>query len=319
MAPSLHAPSSMPSEPLTTLMAAGPMPVEEVVRIGRAAAAALERSGIHGELWPSAITVDGEEIGITPSGAADRNRWGQYAAPERILGKPATAASDIFSLAAILFHALAGRPPFRGDNPSAVMLAACTDAPLDLRATRSDVPIALSTAIYRGLAKDPSQRHASMKDFREALDVEPPARAAWPGRRILVADDDAPVRDLYTRVAARVGVEVDVVASGRDAIEALKTRKYDLALMDLNMPRLSGWEVLDFLRHRYDVRPRRLFIVTGFSDQLISRADQDVVAAVLYKPVAAEDLKMLVNECLRGGELDLGAILKSTSHRVSAA
>jgi CheY-like chemotaxis protein len=157
-----------------------------------------------------------------------------------------------------------------------------------------------------------------MATFRDALGVVA-ARSTWPGRRILVADDDAPVRDLYAHVAARVGVEIDVVASGRDAIEALKTRKYDLALMDLNMPRLSGWEVLDYLRTRREFRPRRLFIVTGFSDQLISEADRDVVSAVLYKPVAAEELRALVTECLRGGELDLRAILRTTGHRASSA
>jgi len=308
----------MSSEPLSTLMVSGPMPVDEVIRIGRGTAEALGRSGVHGELWPSAIAVGDGQVGIVPAGTADRNRWGQYAAPERVLGKPATVASDIFSLAAILFHALAGWPAFRGDSASAVMLAACTDVPRDLRESRSDVPIELSTAIYRALSKDPTQRYASLTAFRDALEAAPP-RTAWPGRRILVADDDAPVRDLYTHVASRIGVEIDVVASGRDAIEALKTRRYDLALMDLNMPRLSGWEVLDFLRHRYDVRPQRLFIVTGFNDQAISAADRDVVSAVLYKPVVAEELRLLVTECLRGGELNLREILKTTSHRVTPA
>ena len=306
------------SETLSTLMAAGPMPVDEVLRIGRLAAEALERSGIHGELWPSAIAVGDEQVGIVPSGLSDRSRWGQYAAPERTLGKPATPASDVFSLAAILFHALAGRPAFRGDSAAAVMLAACTDTAVNLHEARSDVPVDLANVISRALARDPEQRYSSAAAFHEALQ-KVAMKPKWPGRRILVADDDAPIRDLYLLVAGRIGVEVDVVASGRDAIEALKTRKYDLALMDLNMPRLSGWEVLDFLRTRYDVRPRRLFIVTGFADQVISQADRDVVAAVLYKPVAAEELRQLVTECLRGGELNFGAILKTTSHRVTPA
>lgn len=311
-------PGQMPdSEPLTTLMAGGPMPADEVIRIGRLAAEALERHGVHGELWPSAISIGEESAGIVPPGIADRTRWGQYAAPERVLGKPATAASDLFSLAAILFHALAGRPPFRGGSASEIMLAICTDTPLDLRSLRADLPPELVAAISRALAKDPAERFATVTAFADALTRA--AKPAWPGRRILVADDDAPVRDLYTHVASRIGVEIDVVASGRDAIEALKTRKYDVALMDLNMPRLSGWEVLDYLRTRREFRPRRLFIVTGFSDQLISNADRDVVSAVLYKPVAAEELKMLVTECLRGGSVDVSSILRTTLHRLSAA
>ena len=305
------------SEPLTTLMAAGSLEIAEVIRIGREAADSLERSGVHGELWPSAIAV-GDAVGIVPPGTGDRTRWLQYAAPERVLGKPATAVADVFSLAGILFHALAGRPPFGGASAAEIMLTACTDVALDVHDFRSDVPGELAAVIKRALSRDPAQRYPSLASFRDAL-AGVGARQNWPGRRILVADDDAPIRDLYLHVAARVGVEVDVVASGRDAVEAFKTRKYDVVLMDLNMPRLSGWEVLDFLRHRYEVRPHYLFIVTGFTDQIISKADHDVVAAVLYKPVATDELRNLVNVCLRREVLDLAAILKTTSHRVSPA
>lgn len=305
------------SEPLTMRMAGGPMPIDEVIRLGALVAEALERHGVHGELWPSAISVSEHSTGIVPAGTTDRTRWGQYAAPERVFGKPATAASDVFSLAAILFHALAGRPPFRGDSAAEVMLAVCTDSPLDLQSLRADAPPELAAAIAKALAKDPAERFASASAFGSALLRA--LKPAFPGRRILAADDDAPVRDLYMHVASRIGVEIDVVSSGRDAIEALKTRKYDVALMDLNMPRLSGWEVLDYLRTRRELRPRRLFIVTGFSDQTISVADRDMVSAVLYKPVAADELRSLVTACLRGGEVDVASILQTTSHRLSAA
>lgn len=291
---------------------AGGLAPEEAARIVREAARSLD--SVHGELWPSAIVVNGEEVRVVPPGAADRIRYGQYSAPEKILGKPATPASDVFSLAAILYHAVSGHPPFRGDSPAAVMLAACTDTP---REVPEHVPAALASVIRRGLSRDPGERFPSTSALAHAL--EPVVvRDNFPGRRVLVADDDAPIRDLYTQVAGRVGVETDVVSSGRDAIAALKTRKYDLALMDLNMPRLSGWEVLDFLRDRPEFRPRRLFIVTGFSEQQISAADRDLVTAVLYKPVAFEELRALVTECLRGGTVDVRAILRTTGHRMSA-
>ena len=291
---------------------AGGLPPDEAARIVREAARTL--STVHGELWPSAIMVDGEQVRVEPSGTADRTRYGQYSAPERVLGKPATAASDVFSLGAILYHAVAGHPAFRGDSPAAVMLAACTDSPQEVP---PHVPAPLADVIRRTLSRDPDQRYASPAALADALE-----RSAmhdnFPGQRVLVADDDAPIRDLYTRIGGRVGVETDVVASGRDAIAALKTRKYDLALMDLNMPRLSGWEVLDFLRERRELRPKRIFIVTGFTDQQISEADRDMVTAVLYKPVAFDELRTLVTECLRGGTVDVKAILRSTSHRLSA-
>jgi CheY-like chemotaxis protein len=306
-------PSKMSGDPLSILMASGPMPAEDAVRIGRDVASAL--TGVHGELWPSAILVREDGVDIVPPSGADRIRWGQYAAPERILGKPATPASDVFSIAAILYHALAGRPPFRGTTPAAVMLAACSESPQEMP---PQVPHALEKILMRALAKDPTQRYASAADFGIALDSWA-SHGAWNGRRVLAADDDSPIRELYHSMLTRIGVDADIVASGRDAIEALKTRKYDVALLDLNLPRLSGWEVLDFLRTRYEARPGHLFIVTGFTDQRVSEADRELVAAVLYKPVAPDELRTLVTECLRGSALDLQMILRQTSHRTGTA
>lgn len=274
-------------------MAAGPLPVEEVLRIGRGAAEALKE--VHGELWPSAIAVSDDAIGIVPPGVADRSRYGQYAAPERILGKPATAASDVFSLGAILYHALAGRPAFRGDSSAAVMLSICTDKPLDVPA---HVPKELAAVIERCLRRSPEERYATPAALRDALELSTVNREQWRGRRILLADDDAPIRDLYAQVVARIGVDADIVSSGRDAIEALKTCKYDLAMLDLNMPRLSGWEVLDYLRDRYDKRPAHVFILTGFKDQAVSEADKGLVDRILYKPLPASELKALITDCL---------------------
>ena len=303
----------MSAEPLSILMASGPMPAEEGVRIGRDVAAAL--TGVHGELWPSAILVRDDGVEILPPTGTDRIRYGQYAAPERILGKDPTLASDVFSIAAILYHVLAGHPAFRGESPAAVMLAACSESPQEMP---PQVPHTLEKIIMRALSRDPAQRYGSPATLRDALDAWA-SRGVWDGRRVLAADDDTPIRELYRGVLTRIGVAADIVASGRDAIEALKTRKYDVALLDLNLPRLSGWEVLDFLRAHNDVRPRHLFIVTGFTDQRVSEADRDLVAAVLYKPVAPEELRLLVTECLRGASPDLRTILRVTNHRVTAA
>lgn len=298
------------AEPLTTLIAEGPLPAEEVVRIGKRIAEAVAMMGVHGELWPGAITVEDDDIDIGPAGTEDRWLYGHYAAPERVLGKLATHESDVFSIGAILFHALSGRLPFRGDTPAQVMMAICTDAPLDLP---PDAPRELAAIIQRCLMREPSARYPTPAVLRDALDALT-AKREYAGRRILVADDEVDLRDAYARLTSRLGIEADIVGSGREAITALKARRYDLALLDLNMPRLSGWEVLDFLRGRTEIRPRRLFIVTGFTDQRISDADRDLVDAVIYKPVAPDELRTLLTECLGGGELNLRNVLRTTKH-----
>lgn len=299
----------MAGDPLSNLMRSGPLPAAEALRIVREAASAL--TDVHGELSPASIVVRGDGVGILPPDGGDRARYGQYASPERILGKAVTPESDVFSLAAILYHALAGHPPFRGATPAEVMLAACSEPPLELPA---HVPHALAKVILRALSKPPLQRYPAPAALRDALDTYASPRT-WDGRRVLAVDDDPPMLVLYQRMVTRIGVEGDLAESGRQAVEALKKRRYDVVLLDLNLPRLNGWEVLDFLRTRPDARPRHLFIITGFVDQRVSDADRDLVSAVLYKPVAQDELQTLVTECLRSPAPDLPQILRKTSHR----
>ncbi|HEX6640902.1 MAG TPA: response regulator [Thermoanaerobaculia bacterium] len=301
----------MPSETLTQLMSAGPMAAADVVRIGADVAAALETS-VHGELWPLAITVSSDGVTLAPAGLADRSQYGPYAAPERILGAPVTRAADVYSVGAILFHAVTGYHAFPGETAASIMMSACTDAPLPLP---PDVPRALAAVILRCLAHDPDARYPSATLLRQALEGVQ-MRDAFPGRRMLAADDDPAFRALFQLAAAKVGVDADIVSGGREAINAMKARRYDVVLMDLNMPNLSGWEVLDFLRSRYEMRPRRLFLVTGFRDQDISAADRGLVTAAVYKPVALDDLRSLITASLSDGPLDLSSILKNARHRL---
>src|SRR4051812_18767680 len=65
---------------------------------------------------------------------------------------------------------------------------------------------------------------------------------------ILVADDHAAAREKASRLLLDAGYRVDLASSGSDAIERLRREPFDLALLDLMMPGVSGLEVLRFLR-----------------------------------------------------------------------
>lgn len=301
-------------EPLSIRMAAGPLPPDEAIRVIRRAAGAV--TAVHGALSPSAILVGDERVSVVPAGTLDRTRFGQYSAPEVLLGTPATPASDVFSLGATLFHAVAGYAPFRGESPAGIRLSICSGSHRELP---PHIPRPLAAVIARALMREPSARYAAPAVLRHALEGLSTRNEAWTGKRVLLADDETPIRDFYGELADYIGVDADILSSGRDVIAALKTRRYDLALLDLNMPRVSGWEVLDYLRSRYDQRPARLFVVTGFSGQMLSTADRDIVNAVLYKPVTGGEVRDLVTACLRGGEIDVPSILRTTGHRVTPA
>lgn len=66
--------------------------------------------------------------------------------------------------------------------------------------------------------------------------------------RILIAEDDADFRRILTRRAMRMGLDVDQVENGREAIEAFKKDRYDALVVDLYMPEFGGLEVIEAAR-----------------------------------------------------------------------
>ena len=75
----------------------------------------------------------------------------------------------------------------------------------------------------------------------------PPAAGSQSGR-ILAADDDEGNREMLARRLARLGYQVTLVENGRLALEALRGGSFDLLLLDIQMPELNGYEVLDRLK-----------------------------------------------------------------------
>src|SRR5688572_13759576 len=65
---------------------------------------------------------------------------------------------------------------------------------------------------------------------------------------ILIAEDDAAIAALLIEVLADEGYVVQIAASGSDALAALQADRLDLALIDLYLPGLSGWELLEVAR-----------------------------------------------------------------------
>jgi eukaryotic-like serine/threonine-protein kinase len=92
-----------------------------------------------------------------------------YMSPEQARGEPVDARSDLFSLGAVLYKMVTGRPAFSGDTSSAILRAILNDTPSSPRTINPRVPAALDNVVMRLLAKDRGSRHQHASDVRIEL------------------------------------------------------------------------------------------------------------------------------------------------------
>lgn len=115
-------------------------------------------------------------------------------------------------------------------------------------------------------------------------------------KRVLVVDDQTPVRELVAAVLAADGHSVETARDGVDALRLLDSAKpFDLIVSDLKMPGLDGPSLyLELTRRWPDTRPHLLFI-SGFVDSPeYSGFLQGTQVQVLIKPFAVDDLSRAV-------------------------
>ena len=122
--------------------------------------------------------------------------------------------------------------------------------------------------------------------------VEDSSQATMPSNA-LVVDDDSDIRDAVTFMLEELGVEdVRVAQDGEEALAALKGVQWDLLLLDLLMPRLDGFGVLNALREdKVLVRPRRVVVMSAHVRATVASAIRTLGADdLLVKPFEVEDL-----------------------------
>lgn len=133
--------------------------------------------------------------------------------------------------------------------------------------------------------------------------------------RVLVADDDQSIRQLLSTIVRREHFEVDAVADGGDAIAKLQQHEYAVILLDLMMPRISGFDVIEYLKeHPQSVKPVVL-VITAYADQKFREVDPSIVAGVLRKPFEIADLGGIVRLCIHGVNAEVTECLYSSNDR----
>ena len=97
-----------------------------------------------------------------------------YMSPEQCLGEASLdLRSDIYSLGVVLYEALTGRQPFVGDTLGRLIVCHVSETPIPPSNVNPHVSGGMSAVVMRALAKQSKDRFASMKEFREALEIAP--------------------------------------------------------------------------------------------------------------------------------------------------
>lgn len=106
------------------------------------------------------------------------------------------------------------------------------------------------------------------------------------GTPLLVVDDDAAIRKLLQRIALRAGFDVDTASDGLQALEMMRQKQYDIAIIDLMMPRLSGYDLVQKIN---DMNPRPCLIVaSAATDAAMQSLDDSLIRTVIKKPFDIE-------------------------------
>ncbi len=112
-----------------------------------------------------------------------------YMSPEQAAGDTEIGtASDIYSLACVVYEMLGGKPPLMGSTARDTLMKQVTETPRSVRSTRPDASLAIDAALVRALAKAPADRFAGISIFTEALHAPDPEQATsrHPTRSIAV-------------------------------------------------------------------------------------------------------------------------------------
>ena len=116
-------------------------------------------------------------------------------------------------------------------------------------------------------------------------------------RRILVVDDEKNVRFTVAHALRSDGYVVDSAASGIEGLERASTGNYDLLLVDLRMPGMTGIEMLRELRRRDPRMPAVIITAYGVPQQLVEAAGLGAIDCI-HKPFSIKTIRAVVREVL---------------------
>jgi response regulator RpfG family c-di-GMP phosphodiesterase len=310
--------------------------VDIIYQVASALAEAHKHGLVHRDIKPSNVqlTPEGQakllDFGLARNFGNGLTEPGtvlgtlDYMAPEQVTdARTVDIRADLYALGGTLYWCLTGEPPFppKG-NVVQELHTRLTQQPPSVRARRPEVPVELDVVVQRLMALQRDDRYPNPKAVMKALlpllkpelrDYQPilshrpdplvgPAtvEAGQKVHRLLLVDDEREIRAFCRCILQAEGLICDELESGLDVLEAVKRLPYDLIVLDINMPGLTGTEVCRQLRENPPGPHLKVIMTSGsansdtMAQMLLAGADDFVT-----KPFSVVQLKSRVKAALR--------------------
>ena len=115
----------------------------------------------------------------------------------------------------------------------------------------------------------------------------------------LVVDDNEDIRDVFCRLVERAGHLAATAVDGQDAVETLQRETFDVMLLDLTMPRMTGVDVVRWIRSHPDVAPTmRIVVISAWAGEHRAVLQELGIDTVMQKPLRIQQLTDLIEQTL---------------------
>jgi CheY-like chemotaxis protein len=115
--------------------------------------------------------------------------------------------------------------------------------------------------------------------------------------RALVVDDDPAIRRLVQKLLEREKFDVEGAKDGQEAVDILQTADFDVIFLDLMMPRMSGHEVIQWMRTEKPAILGRVIVVTAQRESELRESTSDGIRSVIHKPFDISEVVRIAREC----------------------